>query len=102
MIYTIGSRELKQRGVPKSPGIVEQWIGITLDEWQRAKDSDVQYIKHAFPLLDRNMTRQDCLNYLKRHNLPVPGKSSCTFCPYHSRIAWEEMKRANGQIGRRL
>ena len=83
-------------GTPKTPGLIEQWLGITLDEWRRAKDSDVKYIKHRFPLLEMNYTRGDCLEWLKRHDLPSPGKSACTFCPYHSKVAWQQMKREGG------
>lgn len=91
------TRELERLEISKKPGVVEQWLGITLDEWQRAKDSDVKYIIHKFPLLDKNMTRQDCINWLQRNNLPTPGKSSCTFCPYHSIVAWQQLKRQNGK-----
>ena len=80
----------------KRPGVVEQWLGITLDEHHRAKDSDVKYITHRFPLLEMNYTRADCLAWLKRNNLPSPGKSACTFCPYHNQVTWEQMKRENG------
>lgn len=90
------STELKKRGLRKTPGVVEQWLGITLDEFQRMKDSDVKYIKHRFPLINMRMTRQDCLHWLEKNNLPSPGKSSCTFCPYHSRGYWRQMKREGG------
>lgn len=72
------------------------WLGITLDEWQRAKSADVQYLTHEFPLLDLQMTRLDCLDWLQGHGLPAPVKSSCTFCPFKNKAAWEEMKRAGG------
>jgi hypothetical protein len=42
------------------------------------------------------MSRADCINWLQTNNLPSPGKSSCTFCPYHSRSMWRDLKRANG------
>ena len=90
------SSYLKEHGLKKTPGIVEQWLGITTDEWQRAKDSQVKYITHRYPLLDLGMSRVDCLTWLARHNLPSPGKSSCTFCPYHSKAAWKQIKQANG------
>jgi hypothetical protein len=89
--------ELDRLGLSKKPGVVEQWLGITMDEWQRAKDSDVKYITHRFPLLDLEMTRQDCLNWLQNHDLPTPGKSSCTFCPYHSIVSWQNLKRQGGK-----
>lgn len=75
---------------------VELWLGITVDEWQRAKDANVQYITHRYPLLELGMSRADCLAWLEAHSLPSPGKSSCTFCPFHNRRSWEEMKRAGG------
>lgn len=90
------SQILKEREIAKTPGVVEQWLGITKDEFHRAKDSDVKYIEHKYPLLDLGMNRGDCLNWLKAHNLPSPGKSSCTFCPYHSETMWAELKRENG------
>jgi hypothetical protein len=75
---------------------VEQWIGISLDEWQRMKDSDVKYVTHRWPLIERRMTRHDCANWLRAHDLPVPPKSSCVFCPYHNRAAWQEMASEGG------
>ena len=52
---------------------VEQWLGISMDEWQRAKDSDVKYVTNRFPLLELKMTRNDCGNYLERHGIEVPA-----------------------------
>jgi hypothetical protein len=75
---------------------VELWLGITTDEFQRAKDSEVGYITHRFPLLELGMSRADCLTWLAAHDLPSPGKSSCVFCPYLNRKAWQQMKRAGG------
>jgi hypothetical protein len=76
-------------------------MGITVDEWQRAKDSDVGYIRHAYPLLDLGMTRDDCVTWLRDRDLPSPGKSSCVFCPFQTRRAWEELRRENGEDWRR-
>lgn len=88
--------EMKRRVMTKTEGAIEQWLGITVDEIQRAKDSDVKYIKHKFPLLDLGMTRADCLHWLEKSGLPNPGKSSCVFCPYHNNSKWEALKRDNG------
>lgn len=75
---------------------VEQWLGISLDEAERMKPSDVKYITHRWPLIEKRMSRNDCINWLQRHDLEVPVKSSCVFCPYHNRSAWYDMKRENG------
>ena len=87
---------LKENEQRKTPGIVEQWIGYTLDEWRRMSDSKVKYIVNKFPLIDMNYTRADCLSWLDKNGLPSPGKSACTFCPFHSKLVWQQMKRKNG------
>lgn len=71
---------------------VEQWIGISLDEALRMKPSDVKYITHRWPLIEKRMTRNDCVNWLERHGLEVPQKSSCYFCPFHSTAEWRRIK----------
>ena len=75
---------------------VEQWLGISRDEALRRKPSDVKYITNRWPLLERNMTRHDCVRWLERHGLQVPPKSACTFCPFHSKAAWHDMKAEGG------
>lgn len=80
---------------------VETLLGISLDEFQRMRDSDVGYITHSYPLIDMRMTRLDCVNYLQRHGVEVPVKSSCVFCPFHNKAAWREMAKANGDDWRR-
>jgi len=75
----------------------ELWLGISTDEWQRAKDADVQYLTHRYPLLEMGMSRKDCIAWLQAHDLPVPSKSTCTFCPFHNKAAWQNMKRENGK-----
>ena len=91
------TKMLAERGLKKTPGVIEQWMGITFDEVFRAKVSDVKYITNRFPFLEMKWTRQDCLLWLGKHGLPSPGKSSCTFCPYHNKRMWQNMKRENGE-----
>lgn len=77
----------------KRAGCVESLQGISLDEWHRVRDSDVQWISHRYPLIERRMTRGDCLAWLAAHELPAPPKSACVFCPYTTNGAWQELKR---------
>lgn len=72
---------------------VEMWIGITTDEIARVKPSDVQYITHRWPLVERDMTRQGCLDWMKANGYPCPPRSACIGCPYHRRAMWDWMKR---------
>jgi len=74
---------------------IEMLLGISWDEMQRMKQSDVKYISHHWPLIDRRITRQGCTTWLLSHDLEVPVKSSCIFCPYHNKAAWREL-RLNG------
>jgi hypothetical protein len=81
----------RQRG-GKDVRIV-QWIGISLDEAIfRMKPSRTKYIEHIWPLVERRMTRWDCLLWMERNGYPEPPRSACTFCPYHSDSEWRRLK----------
>jgi hypothetical protein len=71
---------------------VEQWIGISTDEVGRMKPARDKYILNRHPLIEAKMSRQDCINYLKKHNIPLPEKSACIVCPYHNDSYWHFMK----------
>jgi hypothetical protein len=72
--------------------VVEQLFGISLDEAHRMRDPDFRWLRYAYPLIDRRLTRADCLAWLVRHGFPRPPKSACTFCPYHSDRMWRDMQ----------
>lgn len=74
---------------------VEMLLGISTDEWQRMKDSDVKYITNTYPLIDKKMSRLDCVNYLDSHGLEIPSKSACYFCPFHSTMEWRKVQRTS-------
>ena len=69
------------------------WIGITIDEATRMKDSQHFNITNKYPLIDKMMSRGDCINWLKSHDFPLPVKSSCIFCPYQSDNRWRDLKK---------
>ncbi len=75
---------------------VEQWLGITTDEAERMKSSEVKYITHRWPLIEKRMSRNACIAWLARHDLDIPEKSACVFCPFHNRSAWWAMKAEGG------
>lgn len=88
--------ELERRGLALSPGIVESWQGISLDEWRRMNESDVAYITNVYPLVDRRISRAGCVAWLQKQRLEVPPKSSCTFCPFRGIESWRGLKREGG------
>ena len=72
---------------------IVKWIGISLDEVYRMKESDVGYITHRHPLIELKMSRHDCVRWLEKRGFPKAPKSACWFCPYSSDTRWAEMKR---------
>lgn len=68
-----------------------QLLGISLDEVRRMKPSDVKFITHEFPLIDRGWTRHDCRTYLESKGVTAP-RSACIGCPYHSDSEWRRMR----------
>lgn len=86
-------REVRRMLDGKRPvGAVEMWIGISTDEIIRMKPSRVKYITNRWPLIEKRMSRSDCLAWLDRNCYPKPPKSACTFCPYRSDSGWINMK----------
>jgi len=81
----------------------EQWIGISRDEFGRAKDSGIQYLRSAFPLLDlagsadgrEGWTRSDCQRYLTARGWETTPKSACIGCPFHGNAQWRQLRDNN-------
>lgn len=79
-----------------APGFFVQWIGISLDEVSRAKDSRDSHTIHRFPLLETRMTRNDCLRWLNARG-HKPPKSACVYCPYRGLAQWRASKAKGGE-----
>ena len=71
---------------------VIQWIGISLDEAHRMKPSRKKHVKNIFPLIDRGMTRKDCIRWMDKNSFPEPPRSACSFCPYHDDNEWIRLR----------
>lgn len=78
---------------PNAPRVI-QWIGISLDEISRMKDSRDAWIKNRWPLIDARQSRNDCLRWMESKGFPRPTKSRCTFCPYHSDNEWRALTKS--------
>jgi hypothetical protein len=72
--------------------IVEQWLGISWDEIGRMSTPRVGYMRHRYPLIDKRMTRADCITWLTEHGHQPPPKSSCIGCPMHDDRFWRALK----------
>ena len=88
-------RWMKKHGANKeTPGVIG--LGISLDEFQRMRtpfDPKYPFKTKEYPLIDLRLTRQDCINIISRAGLPVPPKSSCWFCPFHSPAEWMRLRQ---------
>ena len=72
----------------------ELWLGISTDEAaMRVKDNREKWIKNRWPLIELNMRRGGCVEWLRRHGVPVPPKSACIGCPNHNNPYWLALKR---------
>lgn len=71
---------------------VEQWVGISTDEFHRAKDTDVRYMRNQHPLIDLGWSRADCVRYLTSLDLADTPKSSCLGCPFHGNAQWRHIR----------
>ena len=84
---------LKKHGrLPKNS--VEQWFGISTDESIRMKFSQHPGFRWRYPLIELNLSRTDCINWLAKYypQLP-PVKSACIGCPFRNVQSWIKMKR---------
>jgi hypothetical protein len=64
------------------------------------RDSSAARIEHAYPLVDRRLTRWQCREIVERAGLVVPSKSSCWFCPYRSSVSqWALVQRYPDLVG---
>ncbi|WP_205613439.1 hypothetical protein [Streptomyces sp. S5] len=74
---------------------VEQWVGISTDEFHHAKDADVKYMRNRHPLIELGWSRADCVKYLSSRGLADTPKSSCLGCPFHGNAQWRHIRNTS-------
>lgn len=90
-ILPIRSWLLAHGAAADDPAVV--LIGISTDEFHRASNKFRHPAERAeYPLLDLGLSRQDCIRIIADAGLPVPGKSACWFCPFHSERDWSRRR----------
>jgi hypothetical protein len=83
--------ELRKLGFGEHRPVVS-YLGLTTDEVQRMKPSDVAWASIDWPLIHMGMSRHDCELWLQRNGYPPAPKSACRMCPLRSDAAWRKMK----------
>lgn len=70
-------------------GHLTKIIGFAYDEIRRVKcQSDETW----YPLIEKKMTRADCIQYIQSRGFPVPPKSGCFYCPFQRLDQWKELR----------
>lgn len=75
---------------PSEP-TVEMWVGMTMDELMRVATNEKKWIHNRHPLVERGMSRRDCIRWAEERQYRLPRKSSCKFCPFRDNAAWQDM-----------
>ena len=93
---TFCSNEWKQRVMRRwatAQGVTAAniWIGISIDEKRRIK-TPIGKWEHRYPLIEKKISRGDCIAIVERMGWPTPPRSSCWMCPNHTRADWEWQK----------
>lgn len=57
------------------------YIGFDSGESRRVKNNDLQNHENIYPLIEWGWNRKKCIEVIREVGLPLPGKSSCFFCP---------------------
>lgn len=74
------------------------WLGISVDEIQRAKPSLFPWQETRFPLIDLRWNRTDCALYVYRQLGFVPAKSACYMCPFINEKEWMRRKEYEPEL----
>ena len=48
--------------------------------------------KNVWPLIDKKMSREDCLKWYEGKGFKIPVKSACIGCPFHDDKFWIDMR----------
>ena len=82
------------------------YIGISSDEKHRVlpgyRQKQGKGIKLKYPLVENHITRQGCINLIKKHGLKVPPKSGCWICPFQGRKQLTELYLTHPELFQKL
>jgi len=66
-------------------------LAMTWGETHRVRDPRVKRNKNRWPLIEKRLTRQDCVEIIKLAGLTVPPWSACVGCPFQSHGRWQQI-----------
>lgn len=72
---------------------VEMWMGISVDESHRIKDSRDEWITNRYPLIEMELSRAQLYKWFgERYPDRTLPRSACIGCPYHTNMEWKWLK----------
>ena len=76
-----------------SDELATQTLGISWDEATRMRDAPYPWLRHEYPLVDREITRAECWDAIHRDaDYPTPPRSACYHCPFRSDASWRQLR----------
>lgn len=90
---TVIKKFLRSQGIKRAAS----WIGISTDEAKRQRKSHQEWLRNRYILIEKNMSRYDCLYLVREQGWPDPQHSSCIMCPQQHDDEWERMKANHPQ-----
>lgn len=66
-------------------------LAMTWGEAHRMRDPRVKRNANRYPLIEKHLGRQECIDIIKMAGLPVPPWSACYFCPLQNDARWREI-----------
>lgn len=76
----------------------EVMIGYDLNERKSRHTKNRKQITFTFPLIEKKITREQCVKIIRDHGLPVPVKSSCYLCPFQSKRDWKRLRDTHPEL----
>ena len=93
------AKKLANTKLPKP--YVRTWLGITTDEAHRARESEMKWISSEYPLIEKDLSRRQCITWLEKHYPEQQfSKSGCWLCPYQSGRKWAKLRKEEPDLFR--
>jgi 3'-phosphoadenosine 5'-phosphosulfate sulfotransferase (PAPS reductase)/FAD synthetase len=73
-------------------------IGIAYDEAHRINNIRWDGQEIWYPLVEKKITRQGCIDIIKNAGWEIPLKSGCFFCPFQSKKEWFDLKNNHPEL----
>ena len=71
---------------------IDLLMGISYDEMGRMRIASQKWKTNHYPLVDREITRQQCIEYVQNLGIGTPPRSACYFCPYKTNEEWRRLR----------